>query len=112
MRLNKVKKLYGDEFLKKIEYSAGTQFVEDFKKTYYWQKVRTAIFDEDFYIRDYPKNKPKLRLTFSLYLICILLFHLFAAIKWMFTGSYNYDEKSFFVKKMIVWDRYCRFNII
>jgi len=78
----------------------------------YWEKLRTTIFEEDFYIRDYPKNKPRLRLTFPLYLICILFFHLFAAIKWMFTGSYIFNEKSFSVKQMIAWDRYCRFNII
>lgn len=112
MKLTKVKKLYPDDFLKKIEYSTGKQFIEDFKKTYYWEKIRASVFEEDFYIRDYPKNKPRLRFTFPLYLICILFFHLFAAIKWMFTGSYSYNEKNFFVKRMIAWDRYCRFNIV
>jgi hypothetical protein len=112
MIISKVKKLYPQEFLEKIKYSAGRQFVEDFKKTYYWQQLSTAIFEEDFYVRDYPKNKPKLRITFLPFLICILILNVVSLFKYLFTGSFRFSEKNLILRKMIAWDKYCRFNII
>ena len=112
MLISKTKKIYPQDFLKKIEYSTGKQFVEDFKKTYYWQKLSTAIFDEDFYVRDYPKNKPKLRITFLPFLICILILYVVSLFKYLFTGTFQFSEKNLIIRKMIAWDKYCRFNII
>lgn len=112
MRLNKVKKLYPQDFLKKIENSIGKQFREDFEKTYYWSEIRNIIFDKNFYVQDFNDKKPKLRITFPLFLICLLVFHILGAIKWLFVGTYTYNENNYFVKKMIAWDKYCRFNIV
>ena len=112
MLTSKVKKIYPQDFLNEIEYSTGKQFVEDFKKTYYWQKLSTAIFDEDFYVRDYPENKPKLRITFLPFLICILILYVVSLFKYLFTGTFQFGEKNLIIRKMIAWDKYCRFNII
>jgi hypothetical protein len=112
MLISKVKKIYSQDFLKKIEYSTGSQFVEDFKKTYYWQKLSGAFLDEDFYVRDYPKNKPKLRITFLPFLFCILILYIVSLFKYLFTGSFRFGEKSLIIRKMIAWDKYCRFNVI
>jgi hypothetical protein len=112
MRLGKVKKIYPSDFLKEIEYSTSKQFVEDFKKTYYWEKLSDVIFNNSFYVIDFPKNKAKLRITFPLFLICLLFFNFLASMKWMFTGIYSFGENNYLVKKMIAWNRYCRFNII
>lgn len=112
MIISKVKKVYQQDFLKKIEYSTGKQFIEDFKKTYYWEKIRTAISEEDFYVGDFPKNKPKLRITFLPFLICILILYVISLFKYLFTGSFQFGEKNLIIRKMIDWDKYCRFNII
>lgn len=112
MIISKVKKLYSDDFLKKIEYSTGKQFVEDFKKTYYWEKLSRAIYEENFYVRDYPKNKAKLRITFLPFLTCILILYVISLFKYLFTGTFYFAEKSLIIRKMIACDKYCKFNII
>lgn len=112
MLVSKVKKLYPQEFLEKIKYTTGNQFVEDFKKTYYWEKIREAISDNSFYIREHPKNKAKLRITFLPFLICILILNVISLFKYLFTGTFQFSEKNLIIRKMIAWDKYCRFNII
>lgn len=112
MLISKVRKMYSQDFLKEVEYQTGKQFVEDFKKTYYWEKLRGVFLDKNFYIRDYPENKPKLRITFIPFLICILILYAVSLFKFIFTGSFQFSEKNFIIKKMISWDRYCRFNIL
>lgn len=112
MLISKTKKIYPQDFLNEIEYSTGKQFVEDFKKTYYWGELSTAIFEKNFYVKDYPKNKPKLRITFLPFLICILILYVVSLFKYLFTGSFQFGEKNLIIRKMIAWDRYCRFNII
>ena len=107
MRLNKVKKLYSYELEQKFKKRFKVEALD-----WRYRQFFDELCDSGLYVQDFPKNKPRLRLTFPLYLICILFFHLFAAIKWMFTGSYTFNEKSFPVKQMIAWDRYCRFNIV
>ena len=112
MLVSKVKKLYPTDFLETIENSQGKQFVEDFKKTYYWEKIRGTIFEEGFYIEDVPKEKPKLRITFIPFLICILIIFIISLFKFLFTGTFALSNKNLIIKKMIAWDRYCRFNIL
>jgi hypothetical protein len=112
MLISKVKKVYPQEFLEKIKYSAENQFIDDFKKTYYLQQLSTAIFEEDFYVRDYPKNKPKLRITFLPFLFCVLILYIVAFLKYILTGTFQFGEKNLILRKMIAWDKHCRFNII
>jgi hypothetical protein len=112
MIISKVKKVYPQEFLEKIKYTTGNQFVEDFKKTHYWQQLSTAIFEGNFYVKDYPENKPKLRITFLPFLFCVLILYIVAFLKYILTGTFQFGEKNLILRKMIAWDKYCRFNII
>lgn len=112
MKLNKTQKLYGHMFDKIISGEAGEQFLKDFKATYYYKKISNVISDSDIMVHYYPKNKSKLRITFPLFLICILLINIFMCFNWLFTGNIYIKKEWKIAKLMIARDRYCRFNVI
>lgn len=92
MGQNRYKKLYLSDLEKEIKYEHGEQFLKDFKASYYWSKLSSAIFESrNLYYRDW--NKPKkgnifMRLTFPIFIIIIfLLAWVGGAIKWIFTGD-------------------------
>lgn len=77
---------------KDIKYKHGEQFLQDFKKTYYWSKLSSVMFESrNLYYREW--NKPKkgnilYRLTFPIFIILILLVHsIGGSFKWVFTGD-------------------------
>lgn len=92
MGQNRYKKLYLSDLEKEIKHEHGEQFLKDFKTTYYWSKLSSAIFESrNLYYREW--NKPKkgsvgFRLTYPIFIISALTIHwLGGALKWIFTGD-------------------------
>lgn len=104
--------MYNQDFDKLIKQTQGQQFLEDFKETYYYEKLRNVVSENNIYVRDYVKSKPKYRITFPFFLLCVLLINIFAAVKWLFTGSLEIDEKGWIGRKLIAWDKTCNFKIV
>ena len=107
MIISKVKQVYSYELQNKFKKRFGVQEID-----YRYRDFLDEICDDGLYVRDYPKNKAKLRITFLPFLICILLLYVVSLFKYLFTGSFYFSEKNLFIRKMIAWDKYCRFNII
>jgi len=112
MKLTKVKPLYTTDFNNLIEERHGKEFLKDFKETYYYNKIADLLYDRDLFIRDFSKRNSRLRVTFPLFWIVVLLLNIFSCLKWLFTGSARFNEKSWVIKKVIQWDKYCGFNIV
>lgn len=112
MLVTRTKKLYPSAFLEEIEETTGKQFVEDFRKTYYWNKISDALMESNFRIEEDLKEKAKLRITFIPFLICILILYIVALFKYVFTGTFYFNGENFVIRKMVAWDKYCRFNIV
>jgi hypothetical protein len=112
MKLTKVKPLYTTDFNRLIENRHGKQFLQDFRNTYYYNKMTDLLFERDIFVRDFSKRNSKLRITFPLFLVIVLLLNIFGCFKWLFTGSARFKEKNWIIKKVIQWDKYCGFNIV
>lgn len=106
MRLNKVKKVYSFELQNKFKQRYGVQEMD-----YRFRDFLDEICDRGLYVADYPKNKPRLRITFPLFLIFVLILTIFACFRWLFIGTFNYNEQDWVVRKMLAWNNYCRFGI-
>lgn len=104
--------MYNQDFDKLIKNTQGQQFLEDFKKTYYYSKLFDVIFDNNIYVDDYKKATPKYRLTFPLFIIAVMLINIAMCVKWLFTGTAQINHKSWVGRKMIQWDKTCNFKII
>lgn len=92
MGKHRYRKLYLSDLEKEIKYEHGEQFLKDFKETYYWTKLRSAIFESrDLYFREYntpTKGNIFIRLTFPLFVISVFLVAwVGGAIKWVLTGN-------------------------
>jgi len=107
MIISKTKKVYSFEL--ENEYKKRFDAIE---MDWRFRTFLSEICEDGLYRKEYNKNKPKLRFTFPVYFLCIILLHIFACFKWLFTGCFSLDEKNWAVKKMIQWDKYCRFNLI
>ena len=107
MLVSKVKKVYSHELEKKFEKEWGEKI-----KDYKIQQFLADICDSGLYVKDYPENKPRLRITFIPFLFCVMVLYVVAFLKYIFTGSFQFGEKNLIIRKMIAWDKYCRFNII
>ena len=112
MKISKVRKMYNTDFEKLIIQQHGEQFLIDYRKTYYWEKLSKLISESDIYVRDYKRTTPKYRITFPLFLIAVLLINLVMCIRWFFIGSLEMNENWVITKLMIKWDRACKFNIV
>jgi hypothetical protein len=108
MKISQVKKTYSFELQQKLK----KEYLKADELDYRIRNFFDDICDDGIYTRYYPKNKPKWRITFIPFLLFVIIITLSGWIKWFFTGSAVFDSKSFVVKKMIAWDRYCRFDIL
>lgn len=89
---SRYKRLYMSDLEKEIKYEHGEKFLDEFRGTYYYTKLRTVIFESrNLYYRDW--NRPKkgsilYRLTFPVFIILILLvFFIGGSIKWVLFGD-------------------------
>lgn len=106
MLISKVKKVYSYELQNKFEK------LYDVKVDYKTREFLDYLCDNGLYVKDYTKNKAKLRITFLPFLICILILNVVSLFKYLFTGTFSFGERNLIIRKMIAWDKYCRFNII
>lgn len=107
MKVTKIKKVYSYEVKSKLKEELGVQELD-----YRVRQFIENLCDDGLYMYDYSKVIPKLRITFPFFILIILLANVFAAVKWLFTGSIRFSEKSWFTKSMVKWDRFCGFNIL
>ena len=107
MLVSKVKQVYSYELQTKFKKRFGVQEID-----YRYREFFDDICDNGLYVRDYLKNKPKLRITFIPFLFCVIVLYVVAFLKYLFTGTFYFGEKNLIIRKMIDWDKYCRFNII
>ena len=107
MIISKVKQVYSYELQNKFKKRFGVQEMD-----YKYREFLDEICDDGLYVKNFPKNKPKLRITFLPFLICILILYVVSLFKYLFTSSFYFGEKNLIITKMIAWDKYCRFNII
>jgi len=107
MLISKVKQVYSYELQTKFKKRFGVQEID-----YRYREFFDDICDDGLYVRDYLKNKPKLRITFIPFLFCVIVLYVVAFLKYIFTGTFYFGEKNLIIRKMIDWDKYCRFNII
>ena len=107
MLISKVKKVYSYELQTKFKKRFGVQEID-----YRYRDFLDELCDNGLYVKDYPKNKPKLRITFIPFLFCVIVLYVVAFLKYIFTGTFQFGEKNLIIRKMIDWDKYCRFNII
>lgn len=106
MRLNKVKKVWGFELQNKFKKRYNIQEMD-----YRFRDFLQEICDDGLYVEDYPKNKARLRITFPLFILFIAILTIIACFKWFFTGNFNYNEKDWVIRKMLAWNKYCRFGM-
>ena len=110
MKTTKIKKLYQFEleilYRKQFKLEPGSTL--DYRLREFFEK----LVDDGLYKYDYSKRENKLRVTFPLFILVIMLTNIYSCFKWLFTGSYRFDHKSWFTRQMIKWDKYCGFNII
>ena len=107
MLISKTKQVYSYELQNKFKKRFGVQEMD-----YRYRQFFEEICDNGLYVKDYPKNKAKLRITFIPFLFCVMGLYVVALFKYLFTGSFQFGEKNLIIRKMIEWDKYCRFNII
>ena len=107
MLISKVKKVYNFELQKKFKDKYGIQEMD-----YRYRDFFEELCDNGLYIRECNDNKTKLRITFIPFLICILILYIIGLFKYLFIGTFSFGENNFVIRKMIAWDKYCRFNII
>lgn len=107
MIISKVKQVYSYELQNKFKKRFGVQEMD-----YRYREFLDELCDDGLYVREFPKDKPKLRITFLPFLICLLILYVVSLFKYLFTGSFYFGEKNLIITKMIAWDKYCRFNII
>ena len=110
MKTNKIKKLYSFELQRKYRKALGLEPIAtlDYRLTNFFDE----LCDDGLYQYDYSKRETKLRITFPLFFLVILGANIFSCFKWLFTGSFRFSNKSWFVRNMVAWDKYCGFNII
>jgi hypothetical protein len=108
MRITKVKKVWSHQLQQKLKKDYLQSEVLDYRI----RKFFDDICDDGLYEFDYPKNKPKLRITFLPFLFFVFIITIVGCIKWLICGSNVFASESFIIKKMIAWDRYCRFGIL
>ena len=89
MLISKVKQVYSYELQNKFKDLFGVQEI-DYKTRLFLDE----ICDDGLYVRDYPKNKAKLRITFLPFLICILVLYVVSLFKYLFTGSFRFGVKN------------------
>lgn len=108
MKISQVKKVYSYELQQRL----NNDFLSGGEIDYRIRNFLEDICDDGIYKREYLKNKPKLRITFLPFILCVFILLIIGAIKWIFTGSAIFNSDNLVTKSMIKWDKYCRFNIV
>lgn len=108
MKISNLKKINHYDLKKKLkdEYLKGGEI------NHRVDQFLIDICDNGLYSVSYNKNKPRLRITFPLFLCAIILVFITGCFKWLLTGTMYFDVKNYFIKKIIAWDKYCRFRIL
>ena len=111
MKTNKLKKIYSFELQRKYKKHLGLEPTAelDYRLRNFFEELCEG---RGIYEYDYTKRETKLRITFPLFFLVILVANIFSCFKWLFTGSFRFNNKSWFVRNMVKWDKYCGFNII
>lgn len=107
MKISKLKKVHAFELKQQFKQKHGVDIMD-----YKFSQFIDDLCDDGIYEYDYSETKSKLRITFILFCICCILLFIFSSIKWLFTGSFYYSTDQWVIKKMIAWDKYCRFKIL
>lgn len=110
MKTNKLKKIYSFELERQYKKQFKLEISDTFD--YRLRQFFENICDKSIYQYDYTKRESKLRITFPFFILIIFLASIYSCFKWLFTGSYILNNKSWFVRNMVKWDKYCGFNMI
>jgi hypothetical protein len=105
MIVTRVRRLRAFQIKNKIKKALEAEVLD-----YRLNKVIDDLCDEGLFEYDNRKVTPKLRFTFPLFLVCIIVIFIVSCIKWLIAGNSYFDEENLCLKKMIAWDRYCKFN--
>lgn len=70
------------------------------------------LVDDGMYIYDYTKSPGKFRITFPLFIVIVMLGNIYSFIKWVFTADSRISEKSWFIRTLAKWDKYCGFKVL
>ena len=110
MKTTKIKKVYKFELeaLYRKQFKLESSDTLDFRLREFFEK----LYDDGIYKYDYSKSRTRLRITFPLFILVVLLANIYSCFQWLFTGSYRFRHDSWFTKQMVKWDKYCGFNII
>ena len=110
MKTNKIKKLYNFDLQNK--YKDKIHLDRNATLDYKLREFFEELCDDGLYQYDYSERPSKLRITFPLFLLAIVLLNVVSIFKWLFTGSSRFNNKSWVISRMIKWDKYCGFNLI
>lgn len=110
MKITKIKRLY--QFELEIVYKKQFKLEPGDTLDYRLRQFLERLCDDGVYKFDYSKRESRLRITFPLFILVVLLANIYSCFKWLFTGDYRLNYKSWFTQKMIKWDKYCGFNIV
>ena len=110
MKTTKIKKLYPFDLEKLYKEKSNLKYTDtiDYKLRNFFEE----LCDDGLYKYDYSKRESKLRITFPIFILAVLLANIYSCFQWLFTGSYRFRHDSWFTRQMIKWDKYCGFNII
>jgi len=111
MKTTKIKKVYRYELerLYKRHFNLESSTTLDYRVRNFLEEL---CDDNEIYQYDYSNPKTKLRITFPLFILVLLLANVYSCFQWLFTGSFRFNHKSWFTRQMVKWDKYCGFNII
>jgi hypothetical protein len=110
MKTTKIKKVYQFELerLYKHHFDLEVNGTLDYRLRKFFEE----LCDDGIYKYDHLKTESKLRITFPLFILAVLLANIYSCFQWLFTGSYRFNHNSWFTTQMVKWDKYCGFNII
>lgn len=107
MKITNVKQIRQSDLIEKYERMMGQSPSHDTETFFRWLCEEEVLF-----VHEDEKPKARLRITFPLFIVCVLLAMIFGAIKWLFTGNAYFNTKSFIIRSMVKWDKFCRFKIV
>lgn len=101
-----------------IIYEHGEKFFNDFKNTYYYSKLRTAIYNSNRLYKVKEKKTHKgstlFRLTFPLFILSSYsVYFIIGGIKWVLTGENDVLSNDTKIRKFFnKWNDLGGFNIL
>ena len=107
VKTTKIKELNYYKLAQMYKESVGVEVID-----YKVRNFLEELVDLGVYSYDFERPKGKLKITFPLFLILIILGSLYGAVKWIFTANSRLDVNSWFVRSLVKWDKYCGFKIM